>query len=156
MSKKKQWKPDDSLLERERGQLKGARRVTTLLSGRKLTGDRVITSQDPQVKAIQAELGYSENMPPGFIQWQLPTVLGRDQDVLFFSTIAAPNAVLPQHNHPEASLFRIVLQGSILVGNQVLNVGDWMYVPEGVDYGYTAGPEGAYTHHPYKPSGPSR
>lgn len=61
-----------------------------------------------------------------------------------FSLVKAwfgPHFVLPRHSHEGDCLYYIV-QGSVILGSQTLQVGDGFFVPSGAPYGYDAGPDG--------------
>jgi quercetin dioxygenase-like cupin family protein len=86
-------------------------------------------------------------MPPGILSWQLPIEL--DERTFLFMTVAQPGAVVPSHSH-KRDLFRIVISGSIILDNVELKAGDWMFVPKGTEYSYTAALNpGATTLHAY-------
>jgi quercetin dioxygenase-like cupin family protein len=71
--------------------------------------------------------------------------------VLAFMTEAAAGAVLPAHSH-EADLFRVVVAGSLEFNGVQLGTGDWMFIPKGTTYQYTAASNpGATTLHCYGP-----
>jgi quercetin dioxygenase-like cupin family protein len=53
-----------------------------------------------------------------------------------------PNYHLPRHSHNVDCLYYI-LGGQVIMGGQVLEVGDGFYIPSDQVYGYRAGPEGA-------------
>ena len=52
------------------------------------------------------------------------------------------NYHLPRHSHNVDCLYYIV-GGQVIMGSQVLGVGDGFYIPGDQVYGYRAGPEGA-------------
>jgi mannose-6-phosphate isomerase-like protein (cupin superfamily) len=52
------------------------------------------------------------------------------------------NYHLPRHSHNVDCLYYIV-GGQVIMGRQVLGVGDGFYIPEDHAYGYRAGPKGA-------------
>lgn len=132
MSKKKEWKPDDRVIEGK----PGAARIKTALRRRGVNvSKRVITSRDPGMDEIRYELRRTD-MPPGIQSWQLPVIL-ENCPVFFFLTVAEPGAVVPIHSH-KRDLIRFVLSGSIITNGIELKAGDWMFVPKGVEYGYSA------------------
>jgi hypothetical protein len=89
-------------------------------------------------------------LPQGFEQWQLPIILGGgDRPVMSFITVGQPNAALPPHAHKNDRLLRIVLSGSIIYKKLELTVGDWMHVPTGHSYSFTAGRLGCVIMHMY-------
>ena len=131
---KANWKPDDSVIEGK----PGAARIKAALKKRRVNiTNRVITSRDPGMNDVRYDLRRPD-MPPGIQSWQLPFVLGESGSVFFFLTVAEPGAVVPSHSH-KRDLFRIVVSGSIIVNGTELKSGDWMFVPSGVPYGYSAG-----------------
>jgi mannose-6-phosphate isomerase-like protein (cupin superfamily) len=114
----------------------GVKRINAALkkAGIVLTKGRVITSRDDSMDEAREELRRL-NLPPGFQSWQLP-VPKNDLDI--FLTVVSPGAVLPEHSHTR-DLFRVVLSGSIFTEGKELKTGDWMYVPAGTPYSYSAG-----------------
>jgi len=80
------WRPDDSFLDKEQGELKGVRRVMDALEkhGVRPRGG-VLTSQDRGVEATRDDLRRT-HMPAGFRQFQLPVVLGPYKNILVFMT----------------------------------------------------------------------
>ena len=52
------------------------------------------------------------------------------------------NYQLPIHTH-NADCAYYIMAGEAIMGNEVLKVGDCFFVPSGVRYSYSAGPEGA-------------
>jgi Cupin domain len=47
----------------------------------------------------------------------------------------------PRHSHDGDCLYYVV-EGSLVMGSQVLEAGDGFFVPSGAPYAYEAGPEG--------------
>ena len=143
-SKSPAWKPDDSVIE---GRI-GAERVRAALKKHGIVMERrVITSRDPGMDEVRYELRRPD-MPPGFQQWQLPIIF--NGPAFCFLTVSEPGAVVPSHAH-RRNLFRVVLSGSIFTNGRELKVGDWMYVPKGTPYSYSAGLNpGATTMHFYE------
>ena len=142
------WQPDDSFLDMEGGQIKGAARVARALEANGIARRAgVLTSQDPGVQQARKDLQRS-HMPDRLQQWQLPVVLGPDKNVFAFMTQTEPNAEVPEHSH-RVELFRIVVSGSIFYGDQELKAGDWMSVEAGSPYGFRAGGEGCIIFHMY-------
>jgi quercetin dioxygenase-like cupin family protein len=141
------WKPDDSVIEGK----PGAQRIKAALDKRGVkTEGRVITSRDPGMSDILYDLR-RRDMPPGIQSWQLPVQLGGDgESAFFFLTVAAPGAIVPSHSH-KRDLFRVVVSGSIITNGIELRSGDWMFVPKGVSYSYSAGLNpGAVSMHCYR------
>jgi hypothetical protein len=103
-------------------------------------GDKIVTSRDSFMPALLKKLRKT-TLPDGFEQWQLPIVLGGAGDcpVMLFMTIGHPNAKVLNHRHKNDSLFRIVLSGSIIYKGTELFAGDWIYIPRGHRYSFTAG-----------------
>ena len=72
------------------------------------------------------------------------SVVYRGDDPNGFSLVRAwfgPYYVLPRHSHEGDCLYYII-QGSVILGSQQLDVGDGFFVPSGAPYGYDAGPDG--------------
>ena len=145
------WRPDDSLYERGKdGVINGARRVREALQKHGVRfGNRIITSRDEGMDAAQQELKRTP-MPPGVEQWQVPIVVGAGQDVLWFRSRMQPGAKVPEHAH-KTGLLRIVIEGSVKVGDVELKPGDWMFVPAGKTYSLEAGPDGCIVMYPHFP-----
>lgn len=141
MSKK--WEPDDSLVEGP----SGIERIREALKKHNVTIEgRVVTSRDLRMDLVRLDLK-REDRPQGFEQWQIPA--WGDGPAFPFITVADPGAVVPEHSH-KRDLFRVVISGSIIVNGIELKPGDWMYVPKGVRYSYTAAfNPGAITLHIY-------
>jgi len=144
-----EWHPDDSLHERDdKDELKGVGRVKAALRKHGVSfGNRVITSRDKGMDAVQSDLKRT-GMPPGVEQWQIPIALGKGEDILCFAGRMEPGATVPEHAHKQA-IFRVVVDGSLEYDGMTLKAGDWMLVPAGRAYGLTAGPNGCTTmyHH---------
>ena len=138
------WKPDDSVIEGK----PGVTRIKAALKKRRVdVTKRVVTSRDPGMSDLLHDLGRGE-MPPGIQSWQLP-ITGAGNSVFFFLTVAQPGAIVPSHSH-KRDLFRVVVSGSIITNGIELKSGDWMYVPAGVTYGYSAALNpGAIVYHCY-------
>ena len=125
------WKPDDSTIE---GRV-GIERIKAALEKHRVTTEgRVVTSRDAGMDLVRHEL-MRTNMPAGVTSWQLP-IWGAGPTFPFM-TVAAPGTVIPEHSH-DRNLFRIVIAGSMRVNGVDLVPGDWMFVPAGVSYSYTA------------------
>jgi quercetin dioxygenase-like cupin family protein len=126
------WKPDDSDID----PVIGAQRVRKALKNQGVINPRagVITSKDKGMHEARHELRRT-NRPPGFQQWQLPILT--EGGALVFLTVAEPGAVVPKHSH-KRDLFRMVLSGSIITAGKELKAGDWMFVPKGKSYSYSA------------------
>jgi quercetin dioxygenase-like cupin family protein len=145
------WKPNDKVIEGK----PGAARIKAALTKRRVTfTKRVVTSRDPGMSDVIYDLGRPD-MPPGIRSWQLPFVLGGGEGgVFFFLTVAEPGAIVPSHSHTR-DLLRIVVSGSLITNGIELKSGDWMYVPTGVEYSYTAGLNpGLISYHCYVPKKP--
>ena len=138
------WKPDDSIIE-GRG---AAQRIRSALRKRRIeVKDRVITSRDPGMDEVREALR-RKDMPPGFQSWQIPVVL-EDGPTIFFLTVAEPGATVTTHTH-KRDLFRLMVSGSIITNGIELKPGDWMFVPSGTAYSYSAALNpGAVTYHCY-------
>jgi quercetin dioxygenase-like cupin family protein len=134
-----EWRPDDSLNERQKnGELRGVRAIRAALRKNKVRlGTGVITSRDPGIARVTRDLK-RRGMPEGVQQWLLPIIVGPQNGVLYFKSEVKPGAVVPKHSHP-FSVFRVVISGELKFGRKTLTAGDWMYVPPGVEYTFTAG-----------------
>ena len=143
------WRPDDSLHERDdKDEVRGVRRVKDALRKHGVDfGNRVITSRDRGMDEVQKDLKRT-GMPPGVEQWQIPIVVGANEDILSFTGQMEAGADVPEHAHNQA-IFRIVIQGSLEYNGMTLKAGDWMLVPAGQRYELKAGPDGCTTmyHH---------
>jgi quercetin dioxygenase-like cupin family protein len=137
------WRPDDSFLESENGELKGVRRIKDALQKHGLElGRGIVTSRDKDIDRVRTELRRAE-MPRGFQQWQLPVALGPDKNVLAFMTVAEPDAELPHHSH-DVELFRVIVSGTAYYKDLELKAGDWMVVPKGESYSLKAASNPGY------------
>jgi hypothetical protein len=147
---KGRWKPDDSFHDIVDGEFRGVKRVKDALAELRLKmGNKIVTSRDKKMQPLVEKLRRT-TMPKGFEQWQLPIVLGgRNRPVMLFITLGLPNAIVPEHRHPQDSVFRMVMSGSILYKRLELVAGDWMYVPEGQSYSFQAGRLGCTVAHIY-------
>jgi len=155
MATTQKWKPDDTFHDIIAGEFKGVLRVKTALKELGITiGDKIITSRDSFMPALMEKLRRT-TLPDGFQQWQIPIVLGgtSGRPVMSFITVGSPNAKVPLHGHKNDCLLRIVLSGSILYKDMELITGDWMYVPTGLQYAFTAGRLGCVVWHMYNGSG---
>jgi quercetin dioxygenase-like cupin family protein len=141
---KANWKPDDSEIEGRTG----GQRIKAALKKRRINiTNRVITSRDPGMDEVRNDLR-RPNMPPGIESWMLPFIL-EGGSVVAFLTVAQPGAVVPIHSH-KRDLIRFVVSGSIITNGIELKSGDWMFVPKGTEYGYSAGLNpGAIVYHCY-------
>ena len=101
--------------------------------------ERIVTSKDPAARKL-AEVLQVRNVPKGFTKYQLPIVMERSQ--LFISS-AEPNVKAGKHSHDEGDGIRFIVSGSIRYNGQTLGAGDWMFIPAGLPYSFTVGPEGA-------------
>ena len=105
----------------------------------------IITSRDPWAAQMREELRMS-GQPSGVEMWLLPVVLNRS---LLFVQVLAPNAEVPEHEHVRGAVFRLVISGSIRYKGIELTAGDWMYVPRGQSYSFSAGSAGATVMYPH-------
>jgi quercetin dioxygenase-like cupin family protein len=91
-------------------------------------------------KALQADGPRSENVALG----SHDAVLFRGDGDQAFSLVKvsfAPHYVLPRHAHDGDCLYYVV-EGSLVMGSQVLEAGDGFFVPSDAPYAYEAGPDG--------------
>lgn len=149
------WQPDDTFHDIIDGEYKGVLRVKKALEELGLElGDEVVTSRDPGMDRLR-DILYRDTMPEGLQQWQLPIILGGgERPVMPFITVGQPNAEVPRHAHKDDCLLRIVLSGTIIHdGNVELTTGDWIYIPTGQPYQFTAGKHGCVIMHMYNGSG---
>jgi quercetin dioxygenase-like cupin family protein len=79
-------------------------------------------------------------MPAGVEQWQLPVTLPLENVLVFISRLK-PGATVPLHAH-NVWVFRVIISGSLVYGRKTLKAGDWMLVPPGEEYAFTAGKDG--------------
>jgi len=141
------WRPDDSFIDSEGGELKGVKRARAAQEKHNVEQGGVITSRDSGVRQATDEL-IRTHLPAGFKQWQVPIALGPNQDAVAFVTEGEPGAAIPMHAH-RCDLFRVVVSGSITTGGKELHPGDWMYVRAGSEYDLIAGPNGCHVLHIY-------
>jgi hypothetical protein len=148
------WKPDDTFHDLINGEFKGVLRVKEALKELGVAiGEEIVTSKDAEIAPLWAKLR-RDTMPSGFEQTQLPIVLGGgNRPVMPFITVGAAGAVLPSHIHKDDCLFRIIISGSIIWNRLELFQGDWMYIPSGKRYSFTAGQLGCVVLHLYNGSG---
>ena len=119
----------------------GKARISEALTkvGHKM-GSRILTSRDKEAVQLCNLLGIpGEQLPAGFVKWQLPFYLEGGQ---FFITSAAPNAEVGEHSHDNDGV-RFVMSGSIYFDGIELNAGDWMFIPKEKRYSIKVGPLGA-------------
>lgn len=95
----------------------------------------------------------TNGMPVGFEQHQLPIVFP-GKEAMYFLTTAQPNATFPEHRHETNHGLRVIISGSIRYEEKELTAGDWMYVPRGCTYSFTAGEFGCTIFHAYDPADP--
>jgi quercetin dioxygenase-like cupin family protein len=125
------WKPDDSAIEGR----PAAEKIRAALAKHHIeTKNRVLTSRDDSMDEVRNELRRGD-MPPGIRSWTLPVL--PEGGAFVFLTVAEPGAVVPEHTH-KRDLFRVVLSGSIITEGKELKTGDWMFVPKGTPYSYSA------------------
>ena len=105
----------------------------------------IVTSRDPWAERLREELRMT-NQPSGVAMWQLPVVLNQS---LLFLQVLEPGAQVPEHEHVRAAVFRLVISGSIHYDGKELTAGDWMYVPRGQSYSFSAGSAGATVMYPH-------
>ncbi len=130
------WSPDDSFLDKDNnGEIKGVAAVKHALQKYGRLPNGIYTSKDKDVDNARKDLAHGS--APGFKQFQLPVILGPNQDVLAFMTIADPGAVVPSHSHG-VDVFRVIVSGSATYNGTKLGAGDWMVVPAGESYSLTA------------------
>jgi len=149
------FRPDDSLFEvDDTGQMHGVTLVWAAQDKHGVRiGDGVITSRDPGMQEAKEELKREARLP-GVEQWLIPIVIcPTAEQVLVIHSQLGPNAKVPRHSH-RLGHYRFVMQGSVstesaAAGKVVLEQGDWMIVPENVEYWLEAGPEGCIMLYPH-------
>lgn len=100
----------------------------------------LFTSRDPVAQEIKKILKTS-NVPDGFEKWQLPFSLYEPSNV--FISHGEPQAKVPTHWHKHGAGYRVIIQGSITLGDGTeLTTADWMYVPKAHPYSFDVGPKG--------------
>ena len=133
----REWRPDDSLLDRNAKGVKGAQRVRAALRKSGVRPSRgITTSRDPGMAAAQKELKRT-GMPDGVQQWQLP-IAQPIESLLIFKSEMKPRTVVPEHAH-DVWVFRVILQGTLKANGVTLRAGDWMLVPPGQRYSLQSG-----------------
>lgn len=130
-----QWRPDDSLLERDAtGETRGARRVRDALKKNGLKYEnRVITSRDKGMAGVRRDLKRATTLR-GVQQWQMPVLLPGQ---VWLEARHRPGAKIPEHSH-KGWVMHIVISGAMKYRNQTLKVGDWILVPPGQLYSLEA------------------
>lgn len=144
------WHPnDDHLQVLDDGTLAGVQHVLDAAARHGLRIEaEVVTSRTPGVAEAMLETP-RRGLPAGCQQWQLP-VFSHSAAQVFFLSECVPNTRVTEHVHRDEDIFRVVVQGSIrLADGTELTAGDWMFVPRGVAYSYTAGAQGCRTIHRY-------
>jgi hypothetical protein len=101
---------------------------------------KIITSRDPNIGTITDALKV-ENLPSGFVKWQLPVYFQGVPGAQFFLTAGTPNAKVGTHSH-NADGIRFILNGSIHYDGKELTGGDWMFIPKDAPYSFDVGPKG--------------
>ena len=100
----------------------------------------IVTSRDTRAAKAQSLLKV-DNIPDGFVKWQLPVYLEKPSQL--FITVAPPDADVPEHSHDEGDGIRFISAGSINYNGQELTAGDWMFIPKGKTYSFKVGTFGA-------------
>jgi quercetin dioxygenase-like cupin family protein len=105
------------------------------------SGTMSVPAFDPEDQKSLAALGpRSTNIVLGGHD----AVLFRGQDADGYSLVKAwfaPHYVLPRHSH-DADCLYYILEGSVVMGAQILSAGDGFFVPAGAPYAYEAGSDG--------------
>jgi uncharacterized RmlC-like cupin family protein len=109
-------------------------------------GGRVVTSRDQGMDQLRQALQV-KNLPQGFQKWLLPVQVS--SDTFLYITVAAPGARADTHAHDGDSV-RFVASGSIIYDGRELTAGDWLFIPAGQSYSFSAGPVGALLMAPYQ------
>ncbi len=100
---------------------------------------KILTSKDKEsIKLVN--LLVVDNIPGGFIKWQLPFVMDKSQ---LYISLGSPGAKVGLHSHNEGDGIRFIASGSIIYNGQELIAGDWMFIPRGKKYSFRVGPFGA-------------
>lgn len=132
---KNRWDPNGNTFEEGQFLLKKAMKCVGLDPDAAL-----FTSKDVRVQKLMVVLKTS-NVPDGFEKWQLPFSLYGPSNL--FITHGQPHAKVPSHWHKHGAGYRLIIQGSLTLGNGTeLKAGDWFYVPMGFPYSFQVGPDG--------------
>jgi len=118
----------------------GLRRIEEAVKRAGVDAQTILTSRDETVSEA-LELLRVENVPDGFVKWQLPVALRCESQL--FVTAAEPGISVPRHSHDEGDGVRFIAGGSIVYEGQELTAGDWMYIPAGREYSFEVGRYGA-------------
>jgi hypothetical protein len=131
----RRWNPNGTTFEEGQVLLKKALHCVGLDPDATL-----FTSRDPVAQELKKILKTS-NVPEGFEKWQLPFSLYEPSNV--FLSQGEPYAKVPTHWHAHGAGYRVILQGSITLGEGTeLTTGDWMYVPKAHPYSFEVGAKG--------------
>jgi quercetin dioxygenase-like cupin family protein len=109
-------------------------------AGLKMDG-HIVTSKDKGVPEVMGKALKVDNVPDGFVKWQLPLYI--KEPTHLFVTVAQPGAKAPVHAHNDGDGIRFIAGGSIRYNETELTAGDWMFIPAGANYSFEAGPVGA-------------
>ena len=143
------WRPDITFHQKTNGDYNGVRYVIEALSDFDIGNTkRIVTSREPGMKEVMQKLK-RKNMPEGIDKWQLPIIIGGERPAFLFLTSCRPNAEVPEHIHPDDTITRVVINGSVVISGVELTHGDWFFVPKGIPYSYCVGPYGAAILHIY-------
>lgn len=100
---------------------------------------KIVTSQDQGINKVLNLLA-ADNVPDGFKKWQLPFIFDKGQ---FFISVAQADVDVPTHSHESGDGIRFIISGSIYYKDKELKAGDWMYIPQGIEYEIKIGNMGA-------------
>lgn len=103
---------------------------------------RIITSRDAESGLLIDTLKV-DNVPEGFVKYQLPVFMDNIPGVQFFMSIGAPGIKVGEHSHDEGDGMRFIASGSIIYEGTELTAGDWMFIPKGQRYSFDVGRQGA-------------
>jgi hypothetical protein len=118
----------------------GVKRVHAALKKANLDMDKAIVTSRDRAAIEATKLLTVNNVPKGFIKWQLPIVLQPSQ---LFISVGSPNVEVKEHSHDDGAGVRFIISGTIQHNGQELVAGDWMYIPKGAKYSFKVGPHGA-------------
>jgi hypothetical protein len=117
----------------------GKARVDEALAEVGHKGRTILTSRDKEAVELCNLLAIPKNqLPGGFVKWQLPFYLEGGQ---FFITAGQPGAEVGEHSHDNDGV-RFIMSGSVYFDGIELDAGDWMFIPKGEKYKLKVGAMG--------------
>jgi hypothetical protein len=147
------WQPENIFHDKVDGVYNGVRFVFDALRDYPIKDNKtIVTSRDPGMREVQDRLR-RRDMPEGVEKWQLPIIIGGQRPAFMFITVCHPSAIVPKHSHLDDTITRVIMSGSVFLGDKELTQGDWFFVPPKVPYSYSAGMFGAVILHIYNGAG---